>query len=146
MRNVLKKIKNKDGVAALVTVLLLGGFIVEIAFVGGTLVYLLTGTNLGVRLSAEALAAAQAGVDDAVLRVIRGDYSVSYSLPATGSASAGVEIGYGDSFCASGAAAQDVVATSTGAAFSKQRQLVAHMSVECATRVVNISSVTEISV
>ncbi len=51
--------------------LLLGGIIIEIAIASAFLTYYFNVTNLGARLAAEALAAARAGADDALIQVVR---------------------------------------------------------------------------
>src|SRR3990172_8277585 len=59
------------GVWTLPTMLLLGGIIIEIAIASAFLTYYFNVTNLAARLSAEALAAARAGADDAIIKVVR---------------------------------------------------------------------------
>lgn len=69
--NVAKFKRGRSGVSTLPTMLLLGGIIIEIAIAGAFLTYYFNVTNLGARLSAEALAAARAGADDALIQVVR---------------------------------------------------------------------------
>lgn len=68
--SIVKRSKNK-GVVALITILLVGGIIVEIGIAGLFVVYLLTQSSFGLKLSAEALSAAQTGLQDALLRIVR---------------------------------------------------------------------------
>lgn len=60
-----------SGVVFLPTVLMMSGLIIVIAATLSLVVYLLVGGVYGVRLGAEALAAARAGVADGVLRLLR---------------------------------------------------------------------------
>jgi hypothetical protein len=120
--------------------LLIGGIIAEIGLVGAFLVYLLTKTNLGTKLSAQALAAAQAGVDDAMLAVIRGRTSTSYTISLGASTSAEVTIGPG---CPPLGTAISVPVTAEGQSLISQRSLSATLEVDCATSLVKIQSIVE---
>lgn len=75
----LKSLKTANGIAALPTMLLLGGIIVEIAIVGAFISYLYTQGSFGARASEEALSFAQSGIQDAIIRIIRdkGFFSLS---------------------------------------------------------------------
>lgn len=70
--------------ATLPTVLMIGGIIMELAVAGVVVGYAFTESGSGMRLSTEALFASRAGVDDAVYKIIRGDYTVSYTVIVTG--------------------------------------------------------------
>lgn len=72
-----QKLKTNNGIVALPAVLLIGGIIVEIGVAGLLISYFLTQSNFGVKLSAQALATAQAGVQDATLKIIR-DKNINY--------------------------------------------------------------------
>ncbi|MDO8467273.1 MAG: hypothetical protein Q7S83_04005 [bacterium] len=61
----------RRGVSTLPTMLLLGGIIIEIAIASAFLTYYFNVTNFAARLSAEALAAARAGADDALIQLVR---------------------------------------------------------------------------
>ena len=74
-------ISRRNGIVSLGATLLLGAIIVEIAMTVAFLAYVLNFSNFGIRLSAEALAAAQAGIDDGLMRIIRNDFS-SPTCPA----------------------------------------------------------------
>src|SRR3989338_5112355 len=73
------------GIPALPTILIISGIVAEIAITGVLISYLLSSSGFGARLSAEAWAAARAGVNDAVIKVARdknfttggGDYTIS---------------------------------------------------------------------
>ena len=58
-------------IVALPTILLIGGIIVEIAVAGVFIAYLLSQSGFGAKLSAEALAAAQAGIQEAMMKIVR---------------------------------------------------------------------------
>ena len=68
-------------VSTLPTMLLLGGIIIEIAIASAFLTYYFNVTNFAARLSAEALAAARAGVDDALIKVVRNRNFTAYPEP-----------------------------------------------------------------
>ncbi len=73
--------KKTHGVISLGATILLGGIMVEIGIAVALLSFFVNQGTAGGRLSAAALAAAGAGVDDAVLRIIRNEYpSVSYAV------------------------------------------------------------------
>jgi hypothetical protein len=59
----------RGGQAALPTVLLIGGVIIEIAIAGALVAYILSSSGWGERLSARALAAARAGIEDAFIKI-----------------------------------------------------------------------------
>ncbi len=67
--------------STLPTMLLLGGIIIEIAIASAFLTYYFNVTNLGSRLAAEALAAARAGVDDALIKIVRNRNFTAYPEP-----------------------------------------------------------------
>lgn len=69
--NVAKFQRGQSGVSTLPTMLLLGGIIIEIAIASAFLTYYFNVTNFAARLSAEALAAARAGADDALIQLVR---------------------------------------------------------------------------
>lgn len=74
-------LKSRDGVSTLPTMLLLGGIIIEIAIASAFLTYYFNVTNFASRLSAEAIATARAGVDDAIIQVIRNRNFTAYPEP-----------------------------------------------------------------
>ena len=67
----ISKDRRQRGVSTLPTMLLLGGIIIEIAIASAFLTYYFNMTNFAARLSAEALAAARAGADDALIQLVR---------------------------------------------------------------------------
>ena len=60
-----------SGQATLSFILLVSGVVLEVAVAGSFITYFLNSAGFGERLSARALAAAQAGVGDATLQVVR---------------------------------------------------------------------------
>lgn len=74
--------RNNRGIAALATILLLGAIIVEIALVAVLMLRVITGLSFGVKLSFEALAAAEAGLEDVKLKLTR-DRNRSFPIPPT---------------------------------------------------------------
>ena len=136
-----------SGVASLGAMLLFGAVIVEIALVTALLSYLLGTANLGGRLSAEALSAARAGIDDALVRIIRKEYTnnTDYSL-VVGNAGATIKICEGGTLVSvcSALPAQKIQITSTGGALTKKRKLIAVVEVDTVSRLMKTESVTEI--
>ncbi len=64
-------ISGRKGISVLPTVLILGGIIMNVAIAAALGVFLVTRSGFGDRLSAEALAAATAGIQDGKLRIAR---------------------------------------------------------------------------
>ncbi|PIY59498.1 hypothetical protein COY96_01505, partial [Candidatus Wolfebacteria bacterium CG_4_10_14_0_8_um_filter_37_11] len=62
---------NNKATAALPAMLFIGGIIVEIGIAGAFISYYLSQSGFGIKMSAEALAAAEAGVQDALIKIIR---------------------------------------------------------------------------
>src|SRR3989344_7243795 len=89
----IKILKSEEkGIAALPTLLILGGIVVNMAVAIILGVYLLIGSGLGNKLSSEALAAAKAGIQDGILKVARDkNFSGSYEFNV-GSRSVLVEV------------------------------------------------------
>lgn len=75
---------NKErGVAALPVILLISGIILEIVAASAFLAFSFSSGSFGTLLATEALFGARAGADDAIYRVIKNNYSTSYSLTTT---------------------------------------------------------------
>ncbi len=71
------------GTVTLPVVILMGGIITEIAIAGAFLAYFLSQSGFGLKLSAEAFAAAQSGIEDAKLKIIRNKDFTSSPNPYT---------------------------------------------------------------
>ena len=143
MSDVRCKYVDNSGVAVLPTILLIGGLLTTISASLLFISYFFGQGSFGIKLSNEALAAAQAGISDAIIRVVRDkNYNTvnsSYSL-AVGNRSAQVSV------CAENRKTDfmldpdpcDVVdnnlinkreITSIGSAFNKKRRLKAIINV-----------------
>lgn len=133
------------GVVAFSTILILSAIVVEVGVAASVLVYFLNRSNYGVRLTNEAFAAARAGVDDAVVRVLRTRFypacAASYTIPVGASAEADVTITNVD--CSAVSETQYTV-SSTGRVTGKRRTLQATLGLHPTTREVRVLAVTEI--
>lgn len=140
--------KKNNGVAALPTMLLIGGIIAEIGIAGAFISYLYSQSSFGIRLSEEALSAAQSGIQDAIIKIIRNkDFSsAGYNLTINNK-SANIIV-CKDSRSASincdtlNSGKSEI--TSTGAALTKRKKLRAIVNVNSSTGEVKVESVNEI--
>lgn len=147
----MKKQKSKEakrqsaGVVAFSTILILSAIVVEVGVAASVLVYFLNRSNYGVRLTNEAFAAARAGIDDAVVRVLRTRFYPtcvsSYTVPVGASAAADVTITNAD--CSAVSETQYTV-SSTGRVTGKRRTLQATLGLHPTTREVRVLTVAEI--
>ena len=140
MPTVKYNIKFKRGIAALPTILLVSGIIVEISVAGILVAYFFGQSGFGMKLSAEALSAANAGVSDALIRIIRNkNFSHSgYDLT----------VGRGQSYvvvCKDTCVLGKHEIVSTGSVLTKRRKIQAVVNVDGATGEVKIKSIKEIS-
>lgn len=72
---------NKKGIVALPAVLVLGGIMIEISIIIALSMNFLVNSNISIRLSSQALAAARGGVYDGLLRVSRDkNFSSIYTM------------------------------------------------------------------
>lgn len=126
-------------------VLIVGAVIVEFAVAGAFLVFYLNSTNFGSRLSAEALTAASAGIEDALIKIVRdkncpnSDCVSPYTLNV-GNNSAVITI------CkdtCSGTGTHQI--NSLGRALTQRRQLVAIVETNSVTGEVRIISIREVA-
>lgn len=142
------------GYIALATVLILGAVFVEIGVAGAFVAYTLTNTNYGSRLSAEAYAAAQAGIDDGLLLFVRDGREETRNqksyIITLGTRTTNVllcrkhKVNITTNSC-DAVFEDDSYAEifATGHALLKQRQLRAVLSIDPITGVVNLISLTE---
>jgi len=132
------------GQAALPIILFISGIIIEIAIAGAFVTFFSGASIYGERLSARALAAAEAGIRDAQMKIVRnkGLGATSYSLPV------GVD-------STSVIVAQTVdnpnnlyiyTISSTGTALSRQKKLVATLVVSQITGLAKLQSLVEQSI
>lgn len=138
-----QKTKLNNGIAALPTLLILGGIVVNIAVIIALGVYLLVGSGLGNRLSSEALAAAKAGIQDGILRVAKDkNFFGSYEL-AVGQRSVSVEI-CKDSEPPACAGLGKRKISAVGSALTRRRKMEAVMSVSSIGEI-RVESVKEVA-
>lgn len=130
-----------SGIAAIPTVIIFGGIIAEIAIATTFLSLTFTNTALGQRLSAEAFAAAQSGVEDAILRLVRDrNYqNISGYTLSVGQATATVTVTQG-----SPAAGQATI-LSTGSSFRRRRVIQGIITIDDVSGVISLVSLKEIT-
>jgi len=146
-----KFFKKEKGAATLPVVLLIGGIIVEISIAGAFLAYFLSQSGFGLKLSAEALAAAQSGIEDAKLRIVRDKNFTASPNPYTvdvGNRSAEVTVCRNlrtvSSACDTAMSGKYEV-TSLGSALAKRRQLRAIFYVDDTTGEIKLESLIEVA-
>ena len=130
------------GQAALSFIILVSGIIIEIAIAGSFVTYFLSASGLGERLSYRALAAAEAGIRDAQVKIVRDKGLVSvgshvYSL-SVGSDIASIEISR------TGSEVYVYTLDSTGVASTRERKLTATMIVHATSGLAQLQSITEV--
>lgn len=132
------------GQATLSFILLVSGVVLEVAVAGSFVAYFSNTAGFGERLAARALAAARAGVDDAVLQVVRNKEFV-----AEGTASYTFDVGSDvvsvltTRTTDSDAGTYIYTVTATGVAKSRQRRLVARVVVNQTNGLTELQGVTE---
>lgn len=133
--------KKNTGQAALPAVLLIGGVIIEIAIAGVLVAFILSSSGWGERLSAQALAAAKAGQQDAFIKItVNKDFSsAGYSFNVD---SRTVEVAVIKD--PEGYPVGTAKVTSIGKALSRQRKLEAILIVRRDTGKVDLKSIREI--
>ena len=130
---------NNKATAALPAMLFIGGIIVEIGIAGAFISYYLSQSGFGIKMSAEALAAAEAGVQDALIKIIRNkDFTSSGYDLTVGNRSANVVVC--KDTCA-GTGKHKI--TSIGSALVKRREIEAVVNVNNTTGEVKIESILE---
>lgn len=128
------------GQATLSFILLVSGLILEIAIAGTFVTYVLSTASLGERLYARAFTAAYSGIRDAQMRIVRNKgYSGAYTFMSDADEAfitvAGAPVGSGYQY----------TATSTGAAGSRRRTLVAIIVVDQVSGLVELRSLDEVA-
>ena len=137
------KRKAYEGAAALTTTLLIGGLIIEIGLVAAFLFYLLNFTNYGVRLAAEGVAGAAAGIEDGFLRVVRDKCFISagYDFDFGGAMVVTVKVERlltGPSCGEVASGVETRIVTATASLFTKRRRMRGTAEVDMKTGLVNI--------
>lgn len=144
----------KNKIRATVTlpvVLLIGGLIMEMAIAGAFLAYFLGQSGFGLKLSAEAFAAAQSGIEDAKLKIVRDKNFTADPNPYTltiGSRSTQITVCKNLSTVSSAcdtAMSGKYEITSLGSALTKRRQLRAIFYVDNTTGEAKLESLNEIA-
>jgi len=145
-------LRRDSGVISLGAIIILGSIIVEIGLLGIFLVYLLTSSNYGIRLSAEALAGANSGIHEGFLRIIRnkGFSTVTAPIPQLSAGNAKVDvtvckdkIGNSSGNCNGSAALGRFEIISVGEAMLRKRKLVAIVEVDATTGELRMQSISE---
>ena len=138
--------------ATLPVVLLVGGLAIEIGIAGAFIAYFLGQSGFGVKLSAEALAAAKAGIQDAKMRIVRNKNFIPSPNPYTltiGNNSAQItvckELKTVTTACDTAMSGKFEI-TSLGTAFTKKRQVRAILYVDATTGEVKVESEKEIAI
>lgn len=125
------------GVAALPTLLLVGGIITAISISLTTSIYLYINSTYGANLGLRALSAAKSGVYDGMMKVARNkDFNTSYSL-SIGAYSAAVSV-YKDT-----PTVGKSKITSTGSALTRRKKIEAIVSVDSTTGLIKLESMAE---
>ena len=135
----------RDGAAALPTMLVISSVIMEIAIAGAFLAFVFVRSGLAARINAEAVTVARAGVQDALLRLVR-DKSASsagYSL-SVGSYSTTVII-TNPSDCTSGVAGK-VCITSESTVLTRRKKFQAITAADSTTGEVRVISLSEVAI
>lgn len=135
---------NRRAQATLSFILLVSGVVIEVAVAGSFVAYFSNTAGFGERLSTRALAAAQAGVDDAVLQIVR-----NKEFSTGGTTTYNFEVG-NDTVALSVSRTADsdnntfvYTITSTGVARSRQRRLVARLVVNQTNGLAELQDVSE---
>ncbi len=134
-----------SGIAALPLVLMLGGLITQISIALLISNFLLLQSELGLRYNSQALAAAQTGIQDGILRVIRDKtFSSSYTitLPDGSTADVSVCTNTPDPICI-GADRGRVI--SVGKSHARNKKLQAILDVSQVTGAVKVVSLSELT-
>lgn len=149
--NIHNSLFKAKGAAALPIVLLVGSLLVEIGIAGSFIAYFLGQSGFGVKSSAEALAAAEAGIQDARMRIVRNKNFVPSPNPYTltiGDDSAQItvckELKTVSTACDTAMTGKFEI-TSLGMAFTKRRQVRAILYVDSTTGEMKLESEKEIT-
>jgi hypothetical protein len=146
-----KFLRKEKGAVTLPIVLLIGGLIMEMAIAGAFLAYFLGQSGFGIKLSAEAFAAAQSGIEDAKLKIIRDKNFTASPNPyelEVGNRSAEITVCKNlktvSTDCDTAMSGKYEI-TSLGSAMTKRRQLRAIFYVDDTTGEAKLESLEEIA-
>lgn len=122
---------SQRGIASLPLILLLGAIIIEVSIASVFFLSYLNTSVYGTRMASEALIAAQAGINDGLLRVVTNNAAddLTYSM-SIGNATADVSICKGGNVACPAILIGQHQITSVGKALTRQHRLVAVLSVD----------------
>lgn len=125
------------GQTALPVVLLISVIVIEFAIAGAFIAFFASTSGQGARLSARAIAAAEAGIRDAFVKITRDKNfsNISYNL-TVGDDTATIDV-------SKNVSSQTFTVTSTAVAGTRKRRLVGVLSVDNTTGRVELVSVEE---
>jgi len=143
------------GVSTLPTMLLLGGIIIEIAIAVSFLAYYFNTLNFSTRLASEAIEAARAGAQDAIIKIIlnkncpNAACPANYSLTTSNGRVANVTLSHPVAFPACSPDPANPATTQTqidsaGSALNQNRRIRAMVSVNCLSGQTTVLSFGEI--
>jgi len=134
---------NKKGIAALPTLLLVGGIITAISISLTASLYLYINSTSGANLSLKALSVARSGIYDGLMKVVRDKSlaSANYTL-VVGAQSAAVVICRDTPEC--GGSGKFKI-TSTGSAFTRRKKMEAIVAVDSITGLTKLESLKEVA-
>ncbi len=143
LSNLSIKINKRFGIAALPTLLLVGGIITGISIALTASMYLYINSTSGANLSLRALSVAKSGIYDGLMRVVRDKSltSANYSV-SVGAQSAAVVICRDTSEC--GGSGKFKI-TSTGSAFTRRKKMEAIVAVDSETGLTKLEIMREVA-
>lgn len=133
----------RRGIAVLPVMLLIGSIIIEIAIVGGILAFFASTSNLAIRASQEALFTARAGVEDALIKIVRDKDFIPSANPYTLSINSGAATTTATISITSPATQRTIIATST--VIHRTKTIKAKVNVDSTTGKVTIVLFEEIT-
>lgn len=140
------------GSAALPTIILIAGIVLEVAIAGALVAYYLSESGVGAKNSAEAFQSAQTGIQDATIKALRGQFPSppNYELTIDSRRKAEIvvcrNLKYNSSGndCSGGANLGKIEIASLGRAGLKSRRLFAVLNVDSTSGEIRAESLTEI--
>ncbi len=136
-----RDVRFKRAIAALPMMLLIGGIVAEIGIASALIAYFFSQGNIGIKISAETLAIANSGVNDALIKIIRNkDFSGTYNLTVSVDKLANITV------------TRDLPAVnkskivSIGTLLNKKRKLEAVVNINPSSGEVKIESIKEIAI
>ena len=143
------RIRGAHGFVSFATILVLGVVVVQIGLVAFVLSYGLTSSSAGVRFVSSAYAAAEAGIAEGIMRVLRNDYTngAPFMVSGAGNATVSVTICEGETpSCDPDVSELNQNKTqivSVGTVFGRNAIIIAIVEVDPVTSEVRIESVEE---